>query len=162
LIYLYTGTPGSGKSLHMAKEIQWRLKHKKITIANFEVNLKGYEDAEKNFIYKENGEITPEFLKDFSREYYKTHKFKENGICLYLDESQILFNARDWMQKGRENWLSFFTQHRKYGYLIVLVAQFDRMIDRQVRSLVEYEYVHRKISNIGTKGFLMKSGAQIF
>lgn len=48
-----------------------------------------------------------------------------------------------------------FTQHRHFGYTVVLVAQFDRMIDRQIRSLIEYEYVHRKLSNFGLKGMLL-------
>lgn len=49
----------------------------------------------------------------------------------------------------------FFTQHRKYGYDIVLVSQFDRMIDRQIRSLIEYELVHRKVSNYGLIGKIL-------
>ena len=71
-----------------------------------------------------------------------------------LDECQLLFNAREWDAKGRKEWLSFFTQHRKYGYDVILVAQFDRMIDRQIRSLIEYEQVHRKVSNFGVWGKL--------
>ena len=76
----------------------------------------------------------------------------EDQILLVIDESQLIFNARDWQKAGREKWLSFFSQHRKYGYHIILVAQFDRMIDRQIRSLIEYEYVHRKVGNYGIKG----------
>ncbi|XZL38492.1 hypothetical protein ACSXA6_14845 (plasmid) [Clostridium perfringens] len=39
MITLYTGTPGSGKSLHVAKVILERLQiDKKNVIANFEVN----------------------------------------------------------------------------------------------------------------------------
>ena len=74
---------------------------------------------------------------------------------LVVDEAQLLFNAREWGKNGRSEWLSFFTQHRKYGYHVVLVAQFDRMIDRQIRSLIEYEFIHRKVSNFGVKGFLL-------
>ena len=53
------------------------------------------------------------------------------------------------------DWLSFFTQHRKFGYDIVMVTQFDRMIDRQVRSLIEYNYKHRKVGNYGWKGWIL-------
>ena len=45
--------------------------------------------------------------------------------------------------------------HRHYGYDIILVAQFDRMIDRQIRSLIEYEYIHRKVSNYGFRGWFI-------
>ena len=54
-------------------------------------------------------------------------------------------------------WLSFFTQHRKYGYLVILVAQNDRMLDRQVRALIEYEEIHRKVSNFGVFGAILKT-----
>ena len=74
-----------------------------------------------------------------------------------IDESQILFNSRDYGRKDRAGWLSFFTQHRKLGYEVILVAQFDRMLDRQIRALVEYEYRHRKVSNYGVVGFLMSA-----
>lgn len=47
------------------------------------------------------------------------------------------------------------SQHRKYGIAIILVAQFDKMVDRQFRALIEYEYLHRKVSNFGVVGWLM-------
>lgn len=99
-----------------------------------------------------NEQLTPGFLKRFSEEWFETHKFGEDKILLIIDECQLLFNAREWNQYGRAEWLSFFSQHRHYGYKIILVAQFDRMIDRQVRSLLEYEYCHRKMANFGFGG----------
>ena len=45
-----------------------------------------------------------------------------------------------------------WTLHRHYGYDIILIAQFDHRIDRQIRSLIEYEYIHRKVSNFGLRG----------
>ena len=74
---------------------------------------------------------------------------------MVIDECQRIFNARDWGQKGRADWLSFFTLHRHLGYDIILIAQFDRMLDRQIRALIEYEYIHRKCSNFGWKGKLL-------
>ena len=38
---------------------------------------------------------------------------------------------------------------------MILIAQFDKMVDRQFRALFEYEYVHRKVSNFGIVGWLM-------
>ena len=38
---------------------------------------------------------------------------------------------------------------------MILIAQFDKMVDRQFRALFEYEYVHRKVSNFGVVGWLM-------
>ena len=41
------------------------------------------------------------------------------------------------------------------GYNIILATQFDRLLDRQIRSLVEYEIIHRKINNYGFAGALL-------
>lgn len=162
MISLYSGTPGSGKSLHMAKDIRDRCLLGKPTICNFEINTSKFKKAV--FTYCPNDQLTPQFLENYSRQWYSTHKFKEGAICLYIDECQLLFNAREWQQNGRAQWLSFFTQHRKFGYNIVLVAQFDRMIDRQIRSLIEYEFIHRKASNYGVGGiiFSLASGGNLF
>lgn len=154
MIYLYSGTPGSGKSLHQADDIFWCLKFNKPVIANYNINTDLFK-KKVPFIYIPNNELKPEKLVEISQEYFKNHKFKEGAIKLYIDECQILFNAREWNITGRDDWLVFFTQHRKYGYDIYLIAQFDRMIDRQIRSLIEYEVIHRKVKNFGFWGGLL-------
>lgn len=152
MITLYSGTPGSGKSLHQAKDIYWSLTFNKPVVANYEINTARFKH--KPFIYLPNDKLTPQELVKISKAYFENHKFREGAIKLYIDECQILFNARNWQQVGRSDWLSFFSQHRKYGYNIYLIAQFDRMIDRQIRSLIEYEVIHRKASNFGFWGSL--------
>lgn len=155
MIYLYSGTPGSGKSLNTARLLYNRIKWNKPVVANFFFNVDIIKSKKKG-IFKEfdNLELSPRVLKEFSINYFKDKKFKniEGKILLVIDESQLLFNSRDWNMKGRADWLSFFSQHRKFGYDIILVAQFDKMLDRQIRSLVEYEYIHRKVNNYGFLG----------
>ena len=157
MIVLYSGTPGSGKSLHAARIIRQCIKQNIPVIANFEIDYDAIKTKRKkgNFQYLDNTEISPEYLKQYALQYFRGKTVKEESIFLFIDEAQLLFNAREWGKKGRSDWLSFFTQHRKYGYHIVLCAQFDRMIDRQIRSLIEYEYIHRKVSNFGWKGQIM-------
>lgn len=164
MIYLFSGTPGSGKSLHTAEWIYWRLKRGKEIIANFEIDTTKIPKCKGKFTTLDNMELTPNYLRDYFDNWLLTHKFKEGEILLIIDESQILFNARSWNVKGREDWLKFFTNHRKYAMDIILVAQFDRMLDRQIRSLVEYEYIHRKVGNYGLGGkFLsLASGGNLF
>lgn len=157
MISLYSGTPGSGKSLHTADRIVWALRMKHPVICNFDINanIVGQERYDQYFHYVENQDLKPEYLMGFSREYFKGRTVKEDKIVLIIDESQLLFNAREWDKDGRKKWISFFTQHRKFGYAVILVAQFDRMLDRQIRSLIEYEYVHRKLLNFGWRGLLL-------
>lgn len=164
MIYLYSGTPGSGKSLHTADKLYWRLRAGKPVIANFPFR---WQECGKNphYLYIDNTDLTPERLINFSRNWFSAgHKFREGAITLVIDESQILFNSRDWNAAGRGDWLSFFTQHRKYGYDVILVAQFDKMLDRQIRALIEYECVHRKVSNFGVWGkiFSLLAGGKLF
>lgn len=153
MISLYSGTPGSGKSLHCARTIiNWsRLGYP--VIGNFTVDLRRYKRAA--YTYCPNDKMTPEFLINYSRQRFGSKTPKEGSILLVIDECQLIFNAREWQQSGRAQWLSFFTQHRKLGYDIILIAQFDRMIDRQIRSLIEHEYIHRKMSNFGFQGKLL-------
>ena len=155
MIYLYSGTPGSGKSLHTARDILDALKVKKLpVIANFDINpdTKGYAER---FTYRDNMSLTPDFLLAFSEDFFKGRKVKEDRILLVIDEAQLVFNSRNWNQGQRMAWIEFFSQHRHFGYKIILIAQFDRMIDRQIRSLVEIEVNHRKMGNFGVKGLLL-------
>lgn len=153
MIRLYSGTPGSGKSLHNAKDVINRSRFGKPVIGNFPCDLSKYPKA--NYTYVPNYQLNPDFLMNYSREYFKGKRIKEGALLVVIDECQLLFNSRDWQQKGRNEWLSFFTQHRKFGYDITLIAQFDRMIDRQIRGVIEYEYIHRKMSNYGLGGKIM-------
>ena len=162
MISLYSGTPGSGKSLHVARDIRDRAILGKPTIGNFPVNVSGFKRAK--YTYCPNDQMTPDFLISYAKQYFQNHRFKEGAILVVIDECQLMFNAREWQQTGRAAWLSFFTQHRKYGIDIILIAQFDRMIDRQIRSLIEYEFIHRKASNYGIGGmiFSLCSGGKLF
>lgn len=155
MIELFTGTPGSGKSLDAAREIKIALKSGKPVIANFEVNVD--ESWEGDFTYLPNRSITVGNIVAFAGDYWAGRDFKENGIVLVLDECQLLFNSRNWnVDTDRMEWLEFMSQHRKYGYRIILICQADIMIDKQFRSLVEYECNHRKISNYGVLGWLLR------
>ena len=148
MIYFYSGTPGSGKSLHVAKDIDTRLLNGSNVIANFEINLDIYKNKKKKigeFLYIPNHELTPEFFYQYAKENHV--KGKEGQTLVVIDECQILFNPRAWNDKYRINWIEFFTLHRHYGYNFILVSQFDRLVDRQIRSLFEYEVKHRKINN---------------
>lgn len=149
MIYLYSGTPGSGKSLHVARDMYNRLNYNRKfpnVIANFNINEKMIKNKKANFIYKDNPDLTVEFLVNYA---IKNHKMGvENQTLVVVDECQVIWNSRDW-QKGvsRMEWIKFFTQHRKLGYNFICIAQNDRMVDRQIRVLFEYEIKHRKINN---------------
>lgn len=146
MIWLYSGTPGSGKSYHAACDIFYRIKRKNKmknkVIGNFPIAL-----TNKNYTYLDNSEITPAKLRNYARLHHVLGV--EGQTLVILDEAQIIFNSRSWNSSDgtRMEWIIFFTQHRKLGFDFILIAQNDRMIDRQIRSLVEYEVAHLKIGN---------------
>ncbi|MBQ6205804.1 MAG: hypothetical protein IJK52_01840 [Oscillospiraceae bacterium] len=149
MVYLYSGTPGSGKTTHAAQTILDSVKKKICVLANFEINTDILSDNKELFHYIPNEELTVKRLREFSRSFFGGKRIKEGGILLVVDEAQLLFSPMMWQQTYAQGWLGFFTQHRKYGFDIILITQIDRMINRQVRGLIEYEYIHRKVRNIG-------------
>lgn len=175
MILLYSGTPGSGKSFHATQKIYYLLRRKKNVICNYNVNLsvcsmnffqfwlsrisilkpyiKGHKHLGK-FEFKNNFELTPEFLIEYAR---KNHNRKKEGqTTVVIDECGIMFNPRTFAQADRLKWIQFFSVHRHYGYDFILISQSDRMLDRQIRSFLEYEHRHRKINNFGLFGLLVR------
>lgn len=175
MIEIYTGVPGSGKSLHAAADIRDALNKPRgcdrPVIANFAVNL-GKVKRPDAFHYVANQDITPAYLCDFADEFWRNvdRPFGEDYLLLVLDECQIIFNSRNWMSRGtgkgdsRMDWLEFMSQHRKYGYRVVLIAQSSKMIDNQFRMLIDTETNHRKVSSMGAVGGLvgMLAGGRLF
>ena len=136
MITLYSGTPGAGKSLHLASRLyHWMQFRNAPIIGNFSCDFSSIKKPKGHFLNIDNSDLTPERLLWFSKNYseYVGRKVKEGEILLVIDEAQLLFNSREWVKTDRAEWCAFFTQHRKLGYEVVLVAQFDRMLDRQIR-----------------------------
>lgn len=153
MISLYSGTPGSGKSLHVARDIVNWLKKGRTVIGNIAINpeTKGYE----HYIYKWDNELTVQFFIEFSAKYFSGRNVKEDEILVVIDEAQMMFNTREWQRKDRNKWLQFLQLHRHYGFKFVLVSQFAEMLDKQIRGLIEYDYQHCKLLHLGWAGLLV-------
>lgn len=79
----------------------------------------------------------------------------EGQTLVVIDEAQRIFNPRDYDKNDRRAWLDWLPEHRKYGFNIILISPYDKMIDKQIRALFEYEVKHRKANNYGFIGFLL-------
>lgn len=88
----------------------------------------------------------------------------ENQTILVLDECQELFNSRSWNRADRLAWCAFFRQHRKLGFDVYLISQDDKVIDKQIRSILQYEYEHRCVNNYKLFGKILgiMSGGKLF
>ncbi|MDE7283742.1 MAG: zonular occludens toxin domain-containing protein [Lachnospiraceae bacterium] len=178
MIYFMTGKPGNGKSLHMAEIIYNNLRIGRNVIANFEINEPMvYKGSQKRvekmgqFIYEPNSYWLNNAYKkanthysyldglyNYALQFHKRNargQIKEHQTLLVLDECQELFNTRTWNRKDRLEWASFFRQHRKYGYDVYLISQDDKVIDKQIRAILEYELEHRCINNYKFFGKLL-------
>lgn len=152
MITLYSGTPGSGKSYHAACRIDWYIRYGGSLICNFPVSIPAGRMPKSELLlsYWDNSDITPDRLYAYARLHHKVGL--EGQTLLIVDEAQVIWNCRDFATRDRRSWITFFAQHRKLGYDVLLITQNDRMLDRQIRMLIEYEVKHRKINNYGFGG----------
>lgn len=123
-----------------------------------------------------NGEYKPppkgrysyiEGLYGFAKQFHKRNhrgQIIEHQTIIVLDECQELFNSRSWNRQDRLEWCSFFRQHGKYGYDVYLISQDDKVIDKQIRSILQYEFEHRCVNNYKLFGKLLgfAAGGKLF
>jgi len=150
---MYTGSVGSGKSYHAIKIAYDWLKCGKKVIANFPMNFQGLKLKPQKILELENrfkyvNEITTDYLLEFAIANDLLEQKKESQVLVLIDEAGIQFNSRDWNvgPNIRKAWIQFLSQSRKFGYDFIFVVQSDRMMDRQIRGLIEFECKHLKLN----------------
>lgn len=129
MIYLFTGLPGSGKSFDAARNVS-SAKYSYV-ISNSQI---------QGTTYIENEFLDPAKLISTGKHYQSG----EGSLLLIIDECQLLFNSRLWRDTGMD-WISFFSQHRKLGYDILLITQNALMLDAQIRELVDTQIAHVRL-----------------
>lgn len=164
MIYMYTGTPGAGKSLHVAKEIRDHLRFGAFVISNFPINVDKIRlHKNSSFLYLDNAFLldpgAPAKIQQMFQEHRKEHD--KTRCLLVLDECQLLFDSRQWDRPGRTEWLAFFTLHRhvmrnrKHDGTIILVTQNEKAIDKRLLPLSEYYVAHRNLKYGSMSEFLL-------
>ena len=93
MIDVYTGVPGSGKSLHAASDIRFDLnlvRREVPVIANFRLGPDAPVAHPERFLYIPNDEMSAGKLIDFACDWWSDpeRRFREDGIHLYIDECQ--------------------------------------------------------------------------
>lgn len=147
-IFLNSGTPGSYKSYHATADIISYLKSGKNVIANFPVDFKKVikKEIKGEFVYVNTYDLNPRYLINYAEEHHNKSNYKCQTLVV-IDEASIIFNSREFNRKDRSEWIKFLANHRHFNYNIILIAQLDTMLDKQIRGLVEYEYKHRALKN---------------
>jgi hypothetical protein len=153
MISLVTAPPGGGKSFYAVRAVAQALDAGKLVAGNVElregwartINRRNYArwlrpikhrrweaDAESRFFFSED--LSELFALRLRGE-------REGRGLMVLDEAHNWMNARSWSAKDRDEIVRFFTQHRKLGWDVLLIAQDAEMLDKQVRRNFEY-HVH--------------------
>lgn len=187
MIYYFTGKPGNGKSLHMAEIIYNSLLKGKNVISNININEHAFDKVRHKerlgqFIYISNREwLTNAYRKadakqgfsyinglySYALNFHRKNargQMTEGQTILVLDECQELFNTRTWNRSDRLDWCQFFRMHRHYGFDCYLISQDDKVIDKQIRSILQKEIEHRCINNYRFFGKLLGffAGGRLF
>lgn len=190
MITLYSGTPGSGKSYHIADKVATGALFGRQYICNFPTDLENFsirgifrpllrfEWSKKIFqrlpyslthykvkappIYMDTSAITVQWLIDYAQLHHSAGR--EGQTTVVIDEAGIKFNCRGFSAKDRQEWLDFFAKHRHYGFDFILISQHDRQLDRQIRYCIEQENKHYKLSNFNWFGRLLSllAGGTLF
>lgn len=179
MMEVYSGTPGSGKSLHLAHLIRNYLRLGKRVISTCDIDtdlcflnpfrvfwinrtgkkpkrIKRNKKAD-NFTFININEVKPDFLYEYAA---KHHVFaKEHQTLLILDECVAIFsptviseNIKLWNE-----WDTFFRKHRHIGYDVILVPQDKKLISRKVLYYCELETKHYNRKHHGFLGFLFSA-----
>lgn len=170
MIEVLQGVLGSGKSAVATAMSMMHLKKGGVVACNFSL-VDGWADAvaSHNLIAR----FSPEYRYDLATSLHKRFfrvkslnaietirpkelaiglnktkegRYQEGQGLLILDECQLIFNARKW--EKNEQWIRFFTQSRKLGWNVILIAHTIDMIDSQIRPLCEYESRFRNMQRI--------------
>lgn len=88
-IYLYSGVPGSGKSLHIANNLRyWLGRSHRPVVGNFELAPDAPVKHPEDYHYYPNQKLEPQKLIDIAEDYWSSHDFKEDYLVLVIDECQ--------------------------------------------------------------------------
>ena len=170
MIEVQQGTPGSGKSAVAVARLVRHLKFGGTVAANFSL-VDGWSDTvasqsllgrfSEDHRFKSSTSLYKRFFRvdslnaikaidpkslSVGRHQSKKGKYMEGQGLLILDEAQLIFNSRSWA--GNMGWIEFFTQHRKLGWNVIMVAHDMDMIDKQIRPLCEYESRFRNLQKV--------------
>lgn len=172
MIEVAQGSPGSGKSAVATARALLHLRKGGVVAANFSLT-DGWADvvSSQHIMSKLSSEFRYKYASSLHNRFYRvnslpairsidpkslacgvykdTGKYQEGQGLLILDEAQLVFNARNSMTGSKNlDWIEFFTQHRKLGWDVILIAHTIDMIDSQIRPLAEYESRFRNLQKL--------------
>jgi hypothetical protein len=151
-IWIFDGTPGSGKTQGAVEKIIANLKKGRKVYSNIE----GHNDPECLEALKSMAGLSDiQFIEKFEyipdekcRQFYR---YVDKGSLIVVDEAHKYFNVRKWADKENNDFAIWASTHRHYGYELLLITQNLNRIDSSVRELAEWTYRYKKSNFFGKK-----------
>lgn len=168
-VHFISGKPGGGKSLYSVRLIVDELvKGHRVIVTNVPIKpaelnaylqknypdrvvdlfkrLRLLDDEETGHFWTFRGEgstgprvVSPEEWKAGIKPDYSG--VKDDGVLYVIDEVHNFFNARAWMETGKDV-LFYLSQHRKLGDTVLAITQSIGNVDKQFRSVTQdYTYL---------------------
>lgn len=150
MIIGFTGTPGSGKTYEAVKKIIDNLMMGKVIYTNIDgifdpecqEMIKAYCGLSDLALARQLKALEPEQIENFWMHI-------EPGCIVVLDEIHKWFSNRDWQAEKNKQFGYWASTHRHHGFDVVLITQNIERVDAAVRSLLEWNYVYRKVNFLG-------------
>lgn len=151
MIVGFVGTPGSGKTYEAVKKIVFNLKKGRHVYTNIDgMDNDIHQEYLKNLVGMDDYEFDKHFHFLTKDEVIKFWTICRHGSFIVLDEIHKIFNCRDWQSKKNNDFADWASTHRHYGFDLVLITQDMEKVEKQVRSLLEWTYVFRKVNFFGS------------
>lgn len=166
MIICFSGVPGAGKSYDTVKKILDNLRLGRTIYTNVDglddpvcrEHIKLYTGLDDYQLNTQLIFLTPDKIVRFwesekvnaGTEFESERLICEKGSLIVIDEVHKWFNCRDWQTEKNRKFADWASTHRHSGYDVLLVTQDLEKVDKQIRSLVEWTYVYRKINFLGS------------
>ena len=136
MLYLYTGVPGAGKTLYAVSNLLKRKDFKGRPI--FVDGIKDLDHDKINYFDIPEGESIQTWPK-----------WAPPGAIIVVDECQRIFRPRPSGSKVPD-YVAELETHRHRGLDFILITQHPRLIDINLRSLIEH-HTHLSKTNLGIR-----------
>jgi zona occludens toxin len=161
MIALVTGVPGSGKTFYTCRLIRESLLAGKFVATNIKLEEDWPERAIKGQLANLSARRRRAYIDRWRRRLVQVDsigdlhrirlgtagwekKLEGRGVAIF-DEATEDLGARDWAREDRRAAMRFFEQHRKLGWDVYVIAQDAERVDKQLRTLAEYEVTLRNL-----------------
>lgn len=147
-VYLVTGRLGGGKTLCSVGRMVEYLERGRPVATNLNLDLGKLPRTVKNpRIVRLPDKPSADDLLAIGKA-HDTPDESNNGL-LVLDECGVIFNSREWQDKGRQGVVDWLLHSRKLGWDVLLIVQAANLLDKQLReALCEMHVICRRLDRL--------------